>query len=496
MKKIILILITLAVIASCRKEEFDNFERPAPWVRYSMEDLADTATNSLQNSFGVFILSVSGLHEYKIWVDDSLTAHWTVEDELSAVSDGWSKVDVNFSEDVPSTKHIIVWAKDRAGKQVNDTLSVKYKGGTPDRGTIVYNPNLIYGSIYASGSNYKTIQIGQLTWLARNIAIVPPSGFYCSAWQEYDHIYGYLYDWQAAVSVNQVSGYALASKQDWQQLITYAGGANSGGALKEKGYNHWWMPNAGATNNTGFTALPASDGNVTTLLTRGYYWTSTEEGSDSAWAVKLCFENAMVEFILLHKNALASVRLKNTSITTVQDMLNAGKTPQELITLGFPLDSIYGKFYKGGYIFYHEPSNGGGLVAAPYDQAADVQWCNTLDTVYAWGTGYFTGISNTNLIVSQCATVGTAAEICSSLSLGGFTDWYLPSLNEATAIYQNLITKGYGNFPTFPWKYWTSTENEPIPLYYAFAVYFNGGSVSPELKTDLYNVRAVRAYQQ
>lgn len=496
MKKIILFFIVIAVITSCRKEEFDNFERPAPWVRYSMEDLADTATNSLQNSFGVFILSVSGLQEYKIWVDDSLMTTWKVTDESYDVREEWSSVDVIFPDDYPFTKHIIVWAKDRDGKQTNDTLTVKYKGGTTDIGTITYNPNLSYGSINIDGSVFKTIQIGQFTWLARNIAIVPTNGTYTSAMQGYDHIYGYLYNWQAAVSINQVSGYILPSKQDWQQLINNAGGTYGGGALKETGFNHWWMPNAGATNSTGFTALPTSDGFQTTIISRGYYWTSTAEGSDSAWAVKLYFENAQVEFVLLPKNAPAAVRLMNTSVTTVQDMLDGGMTPQQLITSGFPLDSLYGKLYKGGYIFYHEPSNGGGIVAAPYDQSANALWCTTLDTTYAWHTGYYLGQTNTDIIMAQCASAGTAAEICSSLSLGGFNDWYLPSLDEATAMYQNLVARGYGNFPTFPWKYWTSTENETIPLYYAFAVYFNSGSVSPELKTELFNVRAVRAYQQ
>jgi uncharacterized protein (TIGR02145 family) len=44
----------------------------------------------------------------------------------------------------------------------------------------------------------------------------------------------------------------------WQNLTTYLGGASvAGGKIKETGTLHWTSPNTGATNETGFTALPA-----------------------------------------------------------------------------------------------------------------------------------------------------------------------------------------------------------------------------------------------
>jgi len=45
---------------------------------------------------------------------------------------------------------------------------------------------------------------------------------------------------------------------EWQILIDYLGGAEiAGGKLKEDGTLHWNSPNTGATDESGFCALPA-----------------------------------------------------------------------------------------------------------------------------------------------------------------------------------------------------------------------------------------------
>ena len=54
----------------------------------------------------------------------------------------------------------------------------------------------------------------------------------------------------------------------------------AGGRLKEAGTAHWNSPNTGATNETGFTALPGGDRTVTgtfgAIGDNGYWWMSTE----------------------------------------------------------------------------------------------------------------------------------------------------------------------------------------------------------------------------
>lgn len=490
--RITLIFLFVLALFSCRKEENDTIKRPAPWVRYDAEDLSDTATIKTECHFGVNIFSVAGIKEYKIWVDDSIANEWVVEDEYRDERSDWQRVEIYFTQDIPETKVIIVWVKDRANAETTDSLVIKYKGGSPERGKIIYNPNKTYGTISVNGEIYKTINIGQQTWLARNLKVVPANGNYQSVWAEYDNVYGYVYNWQTAMSINSISGYILPSKQEWQELITVAGGSNGGGALKETGFNHWWIPNLGATNITGFTAISGSDAQFLTLISRAYFWTSTEQGLDSAWAVQLCFENSTVQFVLMPKTSVASVRLKRTSSYYVQNMLNDGETPQSIIGSGFPVDSLYGRVYQGGFIFYFNNQDNSGLVAAPNDYDFYVPYCEDNSLTNATGTAIGTGQQNTTLIMTNCGISGTSADYCNSLLMSGFSDWFLPSRDELLAIYTNLKLNGYGNLS---WdNYWSSTESLATPLYYAEAINFSDGSVFDWNKYAGAKTRAIRKF--
>jgi uncharacterized protein (TIGR02145 family) len=71
-------------------------------------------------------------------------------------------------------------------------------------------------------------------------------------------IYGALYNWYA-VSTDKLcpSGWHMATGTDWTTLINFLGGQGvAGGPLKEHTTDHWNPPNNGATNESGFTALP------------------------------------------------------------------------------------------------------------------------------------------------------------------------------------------------------------------------------------------------
>ncbi len=59
---------------------------------------------------------------------------------------------------------------------------------------------------------------------------------------------------------------------------------------------------------------------------------------------------------------------------TVQHQLDVGITPIDLVNEGVPLDSLYGKMYVGGIIFYQNTDNGRGLVAATEDQSSGAEW--------------------------------------------------------------------------------------------------------------------------
>ena len=164
------------------------------------------------------------------------------------------------------------------------------------------------------GQSYKSVQIGEQTWMAENLNYFTPEG---SKYYEYDSlrysgIYGRLYDWETACFACP-PGWKLPSDEDWKILERYLGmdvseieqyswrGTNEGNKLKEVGSTHWLYNNEG-TNEYGFTALPSGwITNASEYINRfGYYWTSTEDdfeygiirglASDSPYVLRGSFE--------------------------------------------------------------------------------------------------------------------------------------------------------------------------------------------------------------
>jgi uncharacterized protein (TIGR02145 family) len=82
-------------------------------------------------------------------------------------------------------------------------------------------------------------------------------------------------------------------------LTTYLGGEKyAGGKLKETGTIHWLEPNEGATNETGFTALPGGcrdyDGTFHIIGSFGFWWSSTEFVGGGAWSRYIAYSSVGV----------------------------------------------------------------------------------------------------------------------------------------------------------------------------------------------------------
>jgi hypothetical protein len=152
-----------------------------------------------------------------------------------------------------------------------------------------------------------------------------------------------------------------------------------------------------------------------------------------------------------------------------------------------------GDTYEGGIIFYLD-GNGGGLIAAPTDQATvnDFPDWGCIGTAISGADGLLlgTGAQNTIDIENGCTTSGTAADICSNLVLGGFSDWFLPSIEELETMYLNIgSVSNIGNFVST--KYWSSSEKDDI---YAWNWEFSSGYQDYNSKTSNKYVRAIRAF--
>jgi uncharacterized protein (TIGR02145 family) len=109
--------------------------------------------------------------------------------------------------------------------------------------------------------------------------------------------YGRLYTWYAVTDSRNVcpAGWHVPSDAEWTTLTTFLGGDTvAGGKLKETGTTHWTTPNTGATNETGFTALPSGyrylDGSYINIGLIGFWWSSTGySATDAYYHYMICY---------------------------------------------------------------------------------------------------------------------------------------------------------------------------------------------------------------
>jgi uncharacterized protein (TIGR02145 family) len=106
--------------------------------------------------------------------------------------------------------------------------------------------------------------------------------------------YGRLYNWYAVSDSRNIApaGWHVPSDEEWQTLEDYLGGPDvAGGKMKtigtiEEGTGLWYSPNTGATNSSGFSALPAgyrsSNGSFDHLGYFAFFWSATEDYSGLA----------------------------------------------------------------------------------------------------------------------------------------------------------------------------------------------------------------------
>lgn len=196
------------------------------------------------------------------------------------------------------------------------------------------------------GNEYTTVAVGAQLWMAENLRVtryadetpipkvkdseewyLSPLADKAYCWYDNDSdahasTYGALYNWAAAMNgdtssdnnPSEVQGacptsWHLPSDSEWKQLEIYLGmtelqvnttgwrGDPLGGKLKETGTTHWNSPNDGATNETGFTALPGGgryQGEFSYMGNEGCFWSSTEEDTANTFYRRLREQHAAV----------------------------------------------------------------------------------------------------------------------------------------------------------------------------------------------------------
>jgi uncharacterized protein (TIGR02145 family) len=220
-----------------------------------------------------------------------------------------------------TTYYIRAYAVNSAGTSYGNQVWFNTEA---ESNAIVFNTDLTYGEMTdADGNVYKTITINtgkgskaEQTWMAENlkttkyndgtdIPLVTGNSEWVSlstpayCWYDNDEaankdIYGAIYNW-FAVNTGKLcpTGWHVPTISEWKTLTGVTNYDNTfSDKMRETGATHWITPNDAATNETGFTALPAgyrheSLGTFGNMGYNVYWWSSTEASAISSWDIEL-----------------------------------------------------------------------------------------------------------------------------------------------------------------------------------------------------------------
>ncbi len=289
--------------------------------------------------------------------------------------------------------YILVWTISNQCGSSSDTVMISFAPATT---TFTCGDSLLDTR---DGQKYATVQIGTQCWMAENLNVgvmvnsvntgsshsdVSNNGAiekYC-----YDNTasncneYGGLYDWNEAMGYSDTEGvqgicppavgWHIPTDAEWTQLENYLGGSSiAGGKLKESGTTHWRATNVGATNSSGFTALPGgyryNKGDFNTPSTNGHFWSSSASSSAGAWYRYLFYSSQNIYRLNGDRTYGFSVRCVRDSVVCTPQPEQANAGPDSLNIEG---DSVQ--------LWANTPSASSG----PFGSAQGQQWAVVAST--------------------------------------------------------------------------------------------------------------------
>lgn len=305
----ILSVLSLIFISSCNKEENNFTPIPANIL------VGDTAYDVYDTTF---VLTAKNLA-------DGLTGYWEVlhnthSYELSDIEDPKCL----FRGELLG-HYKLRWTVTNGKDEKYEDIDISIIGITDSR----------------NNETYRVVKIGNQIWMAENLKSTHYSngdeiadgtgiGDISEAnapkyWFPYNDdlsnvvAYGRLYTWYAINDSRNVcpSGWHVPTNSEWTELVDHLGGEFiAGGKLKENGTLHWVSPNEGATNESGFTALPGGmrgyGGPYGNMGYAGNWWSLSENTTIEAYSWGLSFNNESIYYGGSDKKVGFSIRcLKN-----------------------------------------------------------------------------------------------------------------------------------------------------------------------------------------
>lgn len=167
---------------------------------------------------------------------------------------------------------------------------------------------LLTVTLFSTSGYAQTVTIGTQVWTSKNLDVatyrngdvIPEvqdqnawAKLTIGAWCYYDNDaangkkYGKLYNWYAVHDPRGLApkGYHIPTHAEWTKLTDYLGGEEEAGT-KMKSTSEWYNSGNG-TNSSGFSGLPGGsryyNGTFYYIGYYGYWWSSTEYDTSSAW---------------------------------------------------------------------------------------------------------------------------------------------------------------------------------------------------------------------
>jgi uncharacterized protein (TIGR02145 family) len=262
------------------------------------------------------------------WNSQAIRSIFSVSESDSTLRTAIDVKDDTFAIDVPNninttttqvyTRVFVIPANSAyVGKKlVIEFDNIPFDDGTDNGWAEIDNVSLIEAVVSdIDGNIYSSIVIGTQTWMAENLKttklrdgstiplvtdnaawaalLTPGYRWFNNDEASYKATYGAMYNW-SAVNTGKLCpvGWHVPSINEWTILTDYLGGVSvAAGKLKESGISHWSSPNIGATNETGFTALPGGrvtdNGIFDCFGDYGLWWSSSEGTANDAWHLVL-----------------------------------------------------------------------------------------------------------------------------------------------------------------------------------------------------------------
>ena len=299
MKKInciVLVFALLSLLFSCKKETSSSL----PTIKDATIGYITAQTAMSQSE----VTSDGGSTILSRGVCYSTVSKPTLNDSITSDGKGIGTFVSNLKNLLPNTHYYLrSYARNSAG--------VAY-GNEATFITLVLTVTDVDGNVY------NTVAIGTQIWMSENLKTtkysngdpIPnvydtaawrllSSGAYCNYNNDaiYGAKFGRLYNWLAVKDDRKIApaGWHVPSDNEWNTLKNNTGGDVAGGNLKATGTQYWQSPNTGATNQSGFSALPVGSraGSIYCVANENaFWWSSTPYYT---WLHELCL-NAFCVF--------------------------------------------------------------------------------------------------------------------------------------------------------------------------------------------------------